>query len=347
MRKKLFFSFLCALILFLPAGCAAKKSTLPPVVLNQAAPEIYYLKDETGQLKPTAFDSVFNTSGISVLCFLSYECPLSRMVVQKASDFNLSGDGKFSMTGISSFPYENEETLIKYKQDSEISFDFMYDPAGVLAQQFGVKQVPSFYVFDRSNILRYKGGFKGMKAAVNALLNQEKKFVQMGEIWGCVLPHRKSIVIPVPKPEPKQKMVKKEKKNPEPKLNEKRAVQPEVKKVSKPAKPVKKKQETVQIKKIKLPDVKPVVKKATRKKNVEIKKTEMPKKTIKQKREAVKPKKKMVRKKETTAKKESFISKLFSKKKKKRAPEKKTILPERETSGIVNAVYDFRSSNIE
>lgn len=160
------------------------------VVLEEPAPEIYF---PLGEEEETTLNEInFRNPGkMIVICFLSYDCPLSRMVVRSASMFYEDHEEILMMLGVSPMSYENAEILAMYKEEARIAFDLFYDESGELTYQFGPKQAPTFYVFNANQFLQYVGGLEGMKRAVMALKKGETDFTTEGVTPGCFVPKRR------------------------------------------------------------------------------------------------------------------------------------------------------------
>jgi len=161
------------------------------VQFGQAAPSLYLYNPINKDFE--SFPYISNGK-VSVLCFISYECPLSRTSLSTASKFfvNLS-PVLVEVIGVSSMPYENSKRLKLYKKDFGIPFDLLYDSKGILAYQFQVNRAPTFFVFDQKKDLRYFGNVDGMKKAVMALLYGITDYKTETPAMGCSIPQNRMI----------------------------------------------------------------------------------------------------------------------------------------------------------
>lgn len=188
---KLFQNLFLVLIVFclLTSSSWAMGKKPSHVKFGEAAPSLYIYNPSEKEL--VSFPYV--TEGkVSVVCFLSYECPLSRTVLDEASEFFFELRPKpVQVVGISSMAYETAERLKAYQKEYGIPFDLLYDQKGVLAYQFEVERSPTFFVFDQDQVLRYYGNVAGMKKAVLGLLYDLNDFESITPVKGCQVTQRK------------------------------------------------------------------------------------------------------------------------------------------------------------
>ena len=193
---------------------------LPVVVKVGSAPPEFSLQKEDGSALPFVDFRKAAPNKILVVLFLSYECPLSRLVVKSATQFLESNSKKVAAVGISPMPYETEKLLALYKKEHAVSFDLYLDKSGEITTLFHVKEVPVFFVFDQKGVLRFRGEVGGMKNAVLALSQDQGGFENETLALGCEVPKRKIKLVkknkvkkevpqttPAPLPEEKSKFL--------------------------------------------------------------------------------------------------------------------------------------------
>lgn len=172
--------FAIFLALSSPAWAMGKKP--PRMVLGEKA-------------EPATLFENFRPAGsgdkITVVCFLSYECPLSRVVIQSASKFLEPKTDTVAAVGFSPMKYENTQTLNVYKEQQGIAFPLYFDETAELARLFQVKTVPLFFVFDKVGVLQFRGDLGGMKEAVILLIQGKTGFSSETPAPGCHVPKRK------------------------------------------------------------------------------------------------------------------------------------------------------------
>ncbi len=202
MKKNLFLGVVVLILFSSSAWAMGKKPDL--VRHGEAAPTLYLYNPVEKQFQKLPF---LKEGLVSVICFLSYECPLSRTTLIEAKNFFLGLKKEpVQVVGVSSMPYESLERLRTYQKDLEIPFDLLYDAKGILAHQFQVERVPVFFVFDQNHVLRYCGDMAGMKEAVMGVLYNLDDFKTITAVRGCAYPkpNRSYRVKKVPVPiEPK------------------------------------------------------------------------------------------------------------------------------------------------
>ncbi len=183
--------FLGLLVLLLSSSASWSMGKQPSkVVLSEPSPQLYIYNVSQDQLE--IFPYVVKGK-ISVVSFLSYECPLSREKIERADEFlsSLEEKNRVVMVGVSSMPYEGIRSLKRYQKNESILFDLLYDQDAVLATQFQVDKAPHFYVFDRQQVLRYHGNEAGMEKAVLGLIYDLDDFLEVAEVRGCPIPASK------------------------------------------------------------------------------------------------------------------------------------------------------------
>jgi peroxiredoxin len=157
-----------------------------PVEQGKPAPQLYLYNPAEKEYQKLPFPE---EGFVSVICFLSYECPLSRSVLTEAKNFFLSLEKEpVQMIGVSSMPYENLERLRTFQKDLDIPFDLLYDAKGILAHQFQISRVPVFFVWDQEKVLRYCVDLAGMKEAVMGVLYNLDDFKTVTAVRGCAYP---------------------------------------------------------------------------------------------------------------------------------------------------------------
>ena len=179
--------FLGVVVLFFFSSAAWAMGKKPGVVHHgEPAPQLYLYNPTEKEYQKLPFPE---EGFVSVVCFLSYECPLSRTVLTEAKNFFLSLKKEpLQMVGVSSMPYENLERLRTFQKDLEVPFDLLYDAKGILAHQFQIERVPVFFVWDQNKALRYCGDVAGMKEAVMGVLYNLDDFKTVTAVRGCAYP---------------------------------------------------------------------------------------------------------------------------------------------------------------
>lgn len=212
MNKNRAYFFISIFVFFSVGSVWAMGKPPSPVGIGSKVPE-FSLQKEDGSTKPFQEVHAAEHGKISVLCFLSYECPLSRIVVESATKYLDPLREKVAVTGISPMPYETWETLRVYQKEEKIPFDLFLDSSGELTHLFQVKAVPVFFVFDADGVLRFRGELSGMKTAVAALTEGKTVTPSETQLVGCAVakrkvklahkhPKKKAVEIPLPSPAP-------------------------------------------------------------------------------------------------------------------------------------------------
>lgn len=186
---------------FLTAEASAMGKPPSQVEIGLKAPDFLYQKGDGAAISFADFRALAG-SKITVVCFLSYDCPFSRMEMKSAAKFFEENKADVAAVGISPMPYESKELLSQYQKEQEIPFDLYWDQSGELTCLFHVWTVPEFFVYDREGVLRFRGGLGGMKNAVASLTKGESDFPAETDLLGCSVPKRQF--------KPSKKTVKKE-----------------------------------------------------------------------------------------------------------------------------------------
>lgn len=183
MNKKIFLHFCLGIFL---------ASSSPVWAMGKKPPIMHLGKKAQAATLFENFRPADSAGKILVVSFLSYECPLSRIVAQSASKFIDPKTETVAAVGFSPMKYENAQTLKVYKEQQGIAFPLHFDDTAELTRLFQVKTVPLFFVFDKEGRLRFRGGIGGMKNAVAMLGRGETGFPAETQAPGCSVPKRKA-----------------------------------------------------------------------------------------------------------------------------------------------------------
>ncbi|MEM8681157.1 MAG: redoxin domain-containing protein, partial [Planctomycetota bacterium] len=97
-------------------------------------------------------------SDVTVVCFLSTECPVARLYASRLGKLSaeLTGRG-VRFVGVSSNRQDSRDDVVAFATHYGIPFEIGLDYRNVLADRFHVQRVPEVFVLDRDLVIRYRG----------------------------------------------------------------------------------------------------------------------------------------------------------------------------------------------
>ena len=94
---------------------------------------------------------------VTVLIFLSAECPVSNEYVGRMNALARDYTGRVTVLGVNSNRNESADQVRQHAADYRLSFPVYKDPNNVLADLFGITVTPQAVVLDGRQKLRYRG----------------------------------------------------------------------------------------------------------------------------------------------------------------------------------------------
>jgi peroxiredoxin/Spy/CpxP family protein refolding chaperone len=106
-----------------------------------------------------------------VVAFTSYTCPYSLRADRELKTL-ITGCAERGVVFVSIYPNRHETAagLKEYAARQELGHALVCDPGGKVARAFGVEVTPTFFLFDKSGTLRYRGNLGGLSPAADAVL---------------------------------------------------------------------------------------------------------------------------------------------------------------------------------
>lgn len=131
--------------------------------VGEAAPPISLRDVATGETRSLAD---YRGEKIVVVTFQSVDCPWNRMRPGAGYERVLAPMAqKYAGRGvqflaINSNDSESVETIKAYQAEHSLPYPILKDPGHRVADAYGAKTTPHFFVIDRQGVLRYMGGFE-------------------------------------------------------------------------------------------------------------------------------------------------------------------------------------------
>ncbi|MFO0946802.1 MAG: redoxin domain-containing protein [Planctomycetota bacterium] len=115
----------------------------------------FSLKDFRG--KTVSFHDLKDKKGI-VVAFLGCDCPLAKLYAPKLQAISKEyGPRDIAVLGINSNVQDNNTELGAFARVHGVEFPLLKDPGNVVADQFGAKRTPEFFLLDNKGVILYRG----------------------------------------------------------------------------------------------------------------------------------------------------------------------------------------------
>jgi len=150
-----------------------------------------------------SFDKVKGENG-TVVIFMCNHCPfvvhIMDELVQLAKDAQEQGMGvvAISSNDVMNYPQDSPGKMAILANELEFSFPYLYDEDQSVAKAYDAACTPDFYVFDKEDILAYRGRMddsrpgngvpvtgEDLRAAINAIVAGEKVAEPQIYSMGC------------------------------------------------------------------------------------------------------------------------------------------------------------------
>jgi peroxiredoxin len=99
----------------------------------------------------------FGAGSVTVLTFLSKNCPISRAWHKEIAAIAKQYDGKVKFLGIMSNSTEKTAEVTTFLKEEGITFPILDDPGNVVADQLKAIGTPQMYIVDAKGMLAYTG----------------------------------------------------------------------------------------------------------------------------------------------------------------------------------------------
>ena len=138
-----------------------------------------------------------------VVVFTSYTCPYSLRADLELLPL-LPDFGKEGVVIVSIYPnrHEDDAAMREYASKTGFSHVMIRDPDATVARKYGVEVTPTFFLFDKTGLLRYRGNLTGLTPAVDSVLLGEAVSDPLTPPTGCTVKWPDASVPDSPRPQP-------------------------------------------------------------------------------------------------------------------------------------------------
>ncbi len=154
------------LLPILPTVMAAVNSTFN-ISLGQSAPD-FKLPTAEGTIK--SLQELKGTEG-TVVVFACNHCPfvvmLAKALGECAKNYKAKGVNTvvISSNDIENYPLDSPELMVKFAQENNWDFPYLYDESQEVAKAYSAACTPDFFLFDKDLKLTYAGQFDSTRPA--------------------------------------------------------------------------------------------------------------------------------------------------------------------------------------
>ena len=173
--------------------------------VGEAAPDFELADVVTGETRSLAD---YRGEKIVVVTFQSVKCPWNWMRPEAGYERVLSpmaeeyADRGVQFLSINSNQSESIETLKSYQEKHQLAYPILKDPGNEVADLYGARTTPHFYVIDQDGVMRYIGGYEAppsnpkmcgemdtayLRPVLDALLAGEELPVTETKSIGCAI----------------------------------------------------------------------------------------------------------------------------------------------------------------
>ncbi len=135
---------------------------------------------------------------VTVLVFLSAECPVSNEYVPRLNALARDYQGKVNFFGVNSNWNESPTQVRKHASEYQLGFPVYKDPNNAVADALGITWTPQAVVLDRGQKLQYRGRIddsqkiarvtrSDLRAAMDAVLAGRPAPAAETQAFGCTL----------------------------------------------------------------------------------------------------------------------------------------------------------------
>ena len=123
-----------------------------------------------------------------VVCIASYTCPYSLRADRELKPL-LPTYAERGVRYLAIYPnkHENDEGLSTYGKKQEFKHLMLRDPDGAVARSFGAEVTPTFFLFDKTGFLQYRGNLASLGAAMDAVLEGTAVAKSRSPATGCTV----------------------------------------------------------------------------------------------------------------------------------------------------------------
>jgi Spy/CpxP family protein refolding chaperone len=123
-----------------------------------------------------------------VVCIASYTCPYSLRADRELKPMLPDWAGR-GVRFVAIYPnkHENDEGLSTYAGKQEFKHLMLRDADGAVARSFGAEVTPTFFLFDKTGFLQYRGNLASLGAAMDAVLEGSAVAKSMSPAKGCTV----------------------------------------------------------------------------------------------------------------------------------------------------------------